>query len=498
VRGSSLLLLGKVLALGLNFVTQILIVRYLSKTDYGAFAYALSIAMLFKGLALAGLPDTVSRFIPIFLQARDYRSTAGTVLLGLATVLLTGLAFSAMIALGLAAFGSALVDDRTTIVLTMVLGLLVPLEALNDLLTALFATFSKPSAIFFRRYVVTPGLRLALIVGLIVSGAGVLTLTIGYLIVSAAGLLAYLWLFRGVSRDQAWFQEARRSGPRGLSYPVRTIFGFALPLLSTAVVWLVMESSDAIIIGYFHGSEAVANYRAVLPAARLNQLVILNAAVLFTPLAAAAFSRGDTDELSDLYWQTTLWILALTFPIFLLVFGFAEPLTTLVFGARYADAWPVLSLLSLGYFVHSALGYNGSMLKVFCRVRYLVSIDLAAALLNISLSLLLVPGWGATGAAVSTAATMVTHNALKQVGLWRLTGVGGFKRRYLVLYGLAAAISLGGFALGRSFPGSLLVAAAVVVPGSLLLGWLALQSLDLQRFFPELAKIPLLRRLVRV
>src|SRR6476661_5203575 len=43
VRGSSLLLLGKVLALGLNFVSQILIVRYLTKNDYGAFAYALSI-----------------------------------------------------------------------------------------------------------------------------------------------------------------------------------------------------------------------------------------------------------------------------------------------------------------------------------------------------------------------------------------------------------------------------------------------------------------------
>src|SRR5919198_1404902 len=40
LRGSVLLLFGRVVALGLNFLIQILIVRYLSKSDYGAFAYA--------------------------------------------------------------------------------------------------------------------------------------------------------------------------------------------------------------------------------------------------------------------------------------------------------------------------------------------------------------------------------------------------------------------------------------------------------------------------
>ena len=43
IRGSTLLLVGQLLAKGVNFGVQVLIVRYLSKSDYGALAYALSI-----------------------------------------------------------------------------------------------------------------------------------------------------------------------------------------------------------------------------------------------------------------------------------------------------------------------------------------------------------------------------------------------------------------------------------------------------------------------
>jgi hypothetical protein len=50
IRGSSLLLIGRTLSMAVNFAVQVLIVRYLSKTDYGAFAYALSIVARSRGL----------------------------------------------------------------------------------------------------------------------------------------------------------------------------------------------------------------------------------------------------------------------------------------------------------------------------------------------------------------------------------------------------------------------------------------------------------------
>ena len=38
IRGSSLLMGGRMISMGINYLVQLLIVRYLSTTEYGAFA----------------------------------------------------------------------------------------------------------------------------------------------------------------------------------------------------------------------------------------------------------------------------------------------------------------------------------------------------------------------------------------------------------------------------------------------------------------------------
>jgi hypothetical protein len=65
IRGSSLLLVGRFLSRGVTFAVQILIVRYLSKSDYGAFAYALSIVTLGTTVVTFGLDRAITRFVPI-------------------------------------------------------------------------------------------------------------------------------------------------------------------------------------------------------------------------------------------------------------------------------------------------------------------------------------------------------------------------------------------------------------------------------------------------
>ena len=55
IRGSSLLLGGRFISLGINFAIQIMIVRYLSKADYGAWAYVISLVSLGVSVATFGL-----------------------------------------------------------------------------------------------------------------------------------------------------------------------------------------------------------------------------------------------------------------------------------------------------------------------------------------------------------------------------------------------------------------------------------------------------------
>lgn len=492
LRGSSLLLAGRGLSLGVTFLAQVIIVRYLPKAEYGAFAYALSIATLLAGLTTAGLDRAVPRFLPIFQEHRDDSRFVGTILLAVATVLGLGLtAILAVVALQGVLTGSGFAD-RQSVALLAILIVLAPLQAFDDLQAGLLAVVSTPGAIFVRRYVLAPGLRLLVVVLLAASGGDARFLAAGYVAASAVAVVAYavvLWRILGRS---GVIGRARQTG---IELPARDLFGFALPLLSTDLLYLVLGASDVVILGYVRGASEVADLRAIQPLAVLNLVVLSSFTLLYTPLAARLFARRDADGSNDAYWRSAIWIALLSFPIFIVTTTLAVPLATLLFGSRYAGSGTLLAILATGYYVNSALGFNGLTLKIHGHIRAAVLIDVTAAVVNVVANLALIPPLGALGAAIGTGLTLVLHNVLKQVALHRKTGIALFDASVVRVYVaiVAATVVVWGATALLALP---TIAAALAVGGAIavVIG-ISREQLMLSEVFPELRSLPLLGRL---
>jgi O-antigen/teichoic acid export membrane protein len=493
IRGSSLLLTGRFLTLASNLAVQVLIVRYLTKADYGAFAYALSLVALGASIATFGLDRSITRFVPIYDEQRNYPKLFGTVLLAVGTVLSLGLV-TLLLVYGLDAFfdGSLIGDERAVSIL-LILVLLVPINALDGLLMGMFAVFSKPRAIFFRRHVLTPALRLTIVLLLVLGNQDVFFLAGGYVFAGALGVAIYSVVLYRTLRSEGLLK--RFSLPT-LQIPAREVFGFTIPLLTSDLVYMTMNTSDVILLGHFGGADDVADFRVIWPAAHLNQVVMASFTLLFTPVAARMFARNDREGINNLYWQTAIWIAVLTFPIFALTFSLSEPVTETLFGSRYSDSATYLTLLSLGYYFNAALGFNGLTLKVYGRLRYVVSINIIAALVNLGLNIILIPRYGPLGAAIGTGFTLLLHNFLKQAGLLLGTGVRLFRPPDLAVY---VSIALGaGFLLALQLlvspPALVGFAAAALVS----LGVIAVsrKSLRAGETFPELMRFRIARLIV--
>ena len=71
IRGSSLLLAGRFISLGLNLLVQVLTVRYLTQGDYGAFSYALAATAMGSTLSMLGLEHATARFVAIYQERGD-------------------------------------------------------------------------------------------------------------------------------------------------------------------------------------------------------------------------------------------------------------------------------------------------------------------------------------------------------------------------------------------------------------------------------------------
>lgn len=493
IRGSSLLLAGQGLSKGINFTVQVLIVRYLSQTEYGSFAYALSIVHMAQTFATFGLDRAITRFVPIYHERSDYNKLFGTMIMVVGTILSLGLAIALLFQVFQGLIARSYIDNQQVLSLLLLLIFLAPVQAFDNLLVGMFAVIANPRAIFFRKHILAPSLKLGVVLLLILLHGNVVFLAAGYLAASVLGVLFYVFILLRLLKGQGWFQQFNLST---INIPWREVLAFTIPLLSSELVYVAMNSMDAIMLEHFRSVTDVAALRAVQPVAAMNFYVMTSFNTLFMPLAARMFARNDREGINNLYWQTAIWIAILTFPIFALTFSLARPITLLLYGERYENSAILLALFALGNYFHAALGFNGLTLKVYGKLRYIVTLNIAAAVANLLVNLLLIPRYGALGAAIGTCGTLFLHNILKQAGLRLGTGINLFEWRYFKVYLTITLSALGLLVVQRVF--SLPVYASIALAGllSFLVFRLNRRLLNVSETFPELLRIPLIRRIL--
>ena len=493
LRQSTLLLVGRILSKLANFATQVLIVRYLSQSAYGGFAYALSVATVLQNVVALGLDRSIVRFLPIYQARRDTARLYGVIAMAVIVILSTGLLAAAVLYGFQSAFGHYVPNRATTLPLLLILVFLAPLQSLDDLLVGMFAVFAKARSIFVRRFLLAPVLRLAVAAAMVAGKGDVLLLATGYVASSLFGVILYAFLLVRVLRQEGLLEPMPI---RELRLPWKEVLGFTLPLLTTDLTYAAMTTWSVLLLGHRWGTAGVASLTAVLPTARMNELVMNTFGILYVPLAARMFAERDRLGVNDLYWRTAIWIAILTFPVFALTFSLAEPLTVLLFGARYASSAPILAVLALGYYVNAATGLNGLTLKVFGKVRALVLLNVATILCSVLLSLFLIPRWGALGAAAGITVSLFVHNGLKQLGLKLGTGVRLFAPEYFRVYAWIVSCALGLFALDWFVSPPIAVTLGVGALASWFLVRVSAGMLELETTFPEALRWPGMKFLV--
>ena len=490
LRGSTLLLSGRVIAMAGNFLVQLLIVRYLSKSDYGAFAYALSLISLGSSLAVFGFDKTVTRFIPMYQERGEYHKVFGSVIMMVSTVFSLGL-FLILLVFGLRGWiVGSLVSDPLAVQLLLLLIFLTPIQALDSLLVGMLAIFSKPSSIFFRRYVLAPGLRLLVVLLLILFHKDVYFLSVGFIVAGVLGLTIYYGI---LIRDLRKQEVRKHFNLQTIKFPINEIFGFSIPLFISSFVFMVRTHLVVVLLEYFRSTLDVAAYRAVQPVSDLNTTVIQSFALLFMPTMARMYARKDQEGIDNLYWQSAAWITVISFPIFLLTFSLAQPLTLLLFGERYAQSGWIMAVLAFGYYFNAALGFNADTLRIYGRLRYTVIVDFVVTIINVGLSLLLIPRYGAMGAAIGTCGTLVLYNILNHIGLKFATKINLFEWRYLRVY-LSIILGTLGLAILQSWL-TLPIYVGVLLAGiiSLVVVLMNRGVLNIEHTFPELLRFRLIQ-----
>lgn len=385
---------GKVAALALLLYA----VRLLTPAEFGSFSYALAFGLLLAALPAWGLDALLVQQVGAD-RSRLPQQYAQLLLLR------TSLAVPVLVIGGLAGMTfRPSPEDRFALIAMLLSAVLESYAHGPRSVAGVFRRQTTVAVVLVVQRLVTAGAA----IGALAAGWGLIGLTSAYLVVTFLGTAALFLVVARHGGRPSWSgitgRELRRTARR------------SIPLGVDALVAMLLFRADALMLGWFHGDTAVAEYT---PPYRLVDTVLF---VTWAVSRVAYPAMASSADVGSLRRALTSGLSATAFvfaPFAALVAVRAHELLALLFGDYYADAGatvfrvlaPTPLLFATGYLVTYAFVARG-------RSGVALTTSLAAAALNLIANLLLIPPLSTLGAALTTTGSYL-FEALLLVALAR-------------------------------------------------------------------------------
>jgi O-antigen/teichoic acid export membrane protein len=198
----------------------------------------------------------------------------------------------------------------------------------------------------------------------------------------------------------------RRIGKGPVSFPLwRELMRFGLPFLPSGVFAMLMELADRYLLKALTDMETVGLYSAGYKLGMLMMLVVMGFNMGWQPFF---LKEGLGPRQERLYARITTYVLTVLGFFWVLMLLWVDDLVRLplgsitLYGERYWSATAIVPVIALGYLFHAAylLQLPGVFLKE--QSRWVAFTRGIGAGVNVGANLILIPLYGAMGAAVAT------------------------------------------------------------------------------------------------
>ena len=232
---------------------------------------------------------------------------------------------------------------------------------------------------------------------------------------AVTGWLFGAWCLRKVSPS-----ELRAAIP---TYDVAGWASSLWPLSLFAGLRMAEAQIAVLLLGALGELPDVASYRVANQMAILVSLGLTAVNFVLAPQITRLHRQSQHTELQRRLTLSARMNVALGLPILLVFIVWGQPLLSLVFGQEYRDAYSSLVVLSIAQCVNASVGSVVLVLNMTGHERSTLPGIMLALGLNGGLGLLLIPSFGALGAALATAAALIGWNLLLVRTTYRKTGL---------------------------------------------------------------------------
>jgi O-antigen/teichoic acid export membrane protein len=198
---------------------------------------------------------------------------------------------------------------------------------------------------------------------------------------------------------------------------LRQMLGFGAALQVQSVMGFAFERTDVVLLGAMAGAPGVAAYDVAYKGPNQVRGLFVAFRSVFFPHIAGHYGAGRTAE-AERFLRSTLRTVSCGLAGATLITAlYGRELVSIVFSPAYADSGPVCAVLMAGVSIGLCNFLIGLALIASGRPRVVLRAAVPEAAINIMANLLLIPAFGAFGAA---GASVLSRSIVNPLFLWQL------------------------------------------------------------------------------
>lgn len=386
----------KAVQIGLGVVSSLLLARWLGPAAFGQYSYAFAIAGTVAVLSLLGWPVIVSREVARSATTGEWQHLRGVLTASNRMVAWTA-CIAALVAVSIAAATSMAAgrQDGVTIALA---ALAVPFLAFADLRAAALRGLGKVLRGQMLDALVRPSLVVVLVVIAWATSSASPRLAMGLQLAAALAtfVLGVMLLRRSVPAVAAGFTPAVDPAWRASLLPLAFVSG----------VQVLGMHAPLLLLGILAPAEDAGMYRVAAAISAQVAFATWPINAVYAPHIVKANIEGKLGQLRTLIRKGRWFGLAIAVPAVVAIVLLGRPGLPLLLGPGYEGAYVPMVVLACGQLMAAAAGPIGPVLSLTGNERRVATSTAVALAISIGLGALLVPAYGATGAAVASAVSL--------------------------------------------------------------------------------------------
>jgi len=408
ISGASTAFFLKLLGVGFSFGFNVLIARLLGAEGAGIYYLALTVTTIATVLGRVGLDNTLLRYTAGGAIVGDWASVKGVYQKGLTLAITASAIVTLVVFVSAPLLSNAVFNQPELIEPIRWMSLsIIPMVALY-LHAEMFRGLRQITYYQLFQGVGVPALSL---VGLYFLGRiwGVKGAAWAYSIAALLTTLVALNLWHRTTpqfRDIAGYFETK------------TLLESSIPLFVVSLLSLCTDWTAVLFLGVWHTEADVGIFYIAQRTAMLIVLILSSVNSIAAPKFASLYKQGHIKSLELTARNSARIMILLASPVFLL-FVLVPGYVLKLFGSDFEQGATELVILSIGQFINVATGSVGYLLTMCGYEKLIRSYLIVFTILNIILSLLLIPKFGLLGAALVTTLIISSINIAFAIEVYR-------------------------------------------------------------------------------